>query len=77
MFLFCSIESEGETMTAFGRWLVGQKDRKDSWIGGLASQAAKDRGFPIEGDVETVVDEEGDAVLACQRWIGRASAPCP
>ena len=41
-------------MTAFGRWLVGQKDRKDSWIGGLASQAAKDRGFPIEGDVETV-----------------------
>ena len=42
---------DNEHQQAFGKWLIGQKDR-GGFVGSLASAAHSDRSFPRDGDVE-------------------------
>ncbi|UIJ46912.1 hypothetical protein LZK98_08210 [Sphingomonas cannabina] len=39
--------------SAFGAWLTGQATR-DDWVGELAAKAARDPGFPVDGDPHRV-----------------------
>ena len=46
-------DRHGAEKLAFGAWLLRQRDRGD-WVDSLADAARGDRGFPKNGDVETV-----------------------
>jgi hypothetical protein len=58
-----------EPKSAFGQWLMAQKDRSDL-VGQLAAGAVVDRRFPRNGDPETVrkhlsaMQAEGDMFAA-------------
>jgi hypothetical protein len=64
----------------FGRWLLGQGGR-DGWIADLAKAAKADRGFPRDGDPDTVrkhlSDKQADSDMleavddAERLWLGR------
>lgn len=60
-----------EKAPSFGRWLLDQQHRDDA-IGELAKQAARDAGFPRDGDAKAVSNRlntlgaDGDAHLALE-----------
>lgn len=62
-------DSEPEPKPAFGKWLLGQRDRGD-WVDGIAEAARADRTFPKAGDPEAVrahlrkQQADGDAFAA-------------